>query len=221
MGKTICGKVMAFCVCTFFFWSFVTQARAQVPVVTLEKQIPVHFWTLEIEPWWLLDAVRDGVETFVEEYHIVDDPAAGSSAGILFASEKRHADAVKSQTGTLKMPGKNLKSGDVVYLPPLFGLHLLKRGDKYGLLTTGGNIVVLPVYDQMAFLYANHPEWGSVLLPMLIVYKGGRYALMDPSGFLVSRFCDTEEEIPSAYIVSKANEFKITDTVQPEELWGF
>ncbi|MCM1170185.1 MAG: hypothetical protein NC324_09660 [Bacteroides sp.] len=213
----------AVAVCALAFLLFGIRTQAQVSCITLEKQIPIHFWGQKIEPWWLSDVVKNGVENFVKEHLIVDDPQAvkDSSFAVVFASEKRHADALKSQSGKLKMQGKNLKSGDAVYLPSLFGLHLLKRGNQFGLLSTGGNIVVMPVYDQIAFLYANHPEWGSVLLPMMIVYKGGKYALMDPSGFPVTRFCDMEEELSSAYIVGKANEFKITDTIQPEEIWGF
>ena len=213
-------KSVAVCAIAFFFWGG-TKAWSQVSCITLEKQIPVHFWGQKIAPWWLSD-IKNDLDNFVKEHRIIDDPeiSKDSSFAVVFASEKRHTNALKIQSKQLKLPGKNLKSGDTVYLPSLFGIHLFKRADAFGLLTTGGNIVVMPVYDQIAFLYANSSEWGSVLLPMLIVYKGGKYALMDPSGFLVSRFCDTEDELSSAYIVGPVNEFKIIDTI-PEKYWGF
>ncbi len=216
-------KAVAVCALAFFFLGIRPEARSQVSCITLEKQIPIHFWGQKIESWWLSDVVKNGVESYVKEHSIIDDPQTvkDSVFVVIFASEKRHAEALNVQAGKLRMPGKNLKSGDAVYMPSLFGVHLFRRGNGFGLLTPSGNIVVMPVYDQIAFLYTNDSEWGSVLLPMMIVYKGGKYALMDPSGFLVSRFCDTEEELSSAYIVSRANEFRITDTVQPEEIWGF
>lgn len=213
-------KAVAACAIAFFFLGIGTKAWSQVSCITLEKQIPIHFWGQKIESWWLSD-IKDNWKDFAKDHLIIKDPKAAkeSSFAMLFASEKRHAEALKIQSEPLEIPGNNLKSGDAVYLPSLFDLYLFKRKDAFGLLSTGGNIVVMPVYEQIAFLYADS-EWGPVLLPMMMVYKGGKYALMDPSGFLVSRFCDTEEELSSAYIVGPVNEFKITDTI-PEKLWGF
>lgn len=202
-----------------------TTLRAQWASIRLEKQIPIHYWAYKVEPWWFseIGKDKDGLDGFLEEYRLAEDPdrLADSTHVAVFASRERHAFAVKSQSGKRNIPKKKIKQGDVVYSPHVLGLYLTRREGKYGLMTSKGNIVVMPVYEDMAFLYTYTPEWGTTLLPMLIVYKGGKYALMDPSGFLVSRFCDTEAEIPSAYIVGKANEFKITDTVLPERLWGF
>lgn len=190
--------VAAYCAIAFFFLGIGTKAWSQVSYITLENQIPTHFWGQKIESWWWSD-IKSSWEDFAKSHLVTDN--------------------LKVQSKPLEISENNLTFRDTVYLPSLFDLYLFKRRGAFGLLSTGGNIVVLPVYDRIAFLYTDS-KWGSVLLPMMMVYKGGKYALMDPSGFLVSRFCDTEEDLSSAYIVGPVNEFKITDTI-PEKFWGF
>lgn len=199
--------------------------HARVPYIKLRNQLPLYFWPYKVPPEWFsfvsTDKERD---QFVKSYGIARVPDnrfsdSTFSAEFLYASSREKLDK-KSRSDVAAIPSKKRKAGDRFYEPQLFDVYLLRREEKYGLVTCKGNTVIPPVYDQIVFLYGDAPRMGMVVMPMVLVYKGGKYALMDTNGFFVSRFCDRPEDLPSAYVVSAADRFSIKDRV-PDKYWGF
>lgn len=224
MNKDYLKHIVRFLLLSVFF-SAGMLVRGQVPYVRLDGSLPIHFWSLKTEKWWYSEVAGDKQQDkFIKDYGLARVPEKhvhDTSFVVVRADAGKRGNGTKEKAELKRIPRKKLKESDRIYWPQLFGLYLLEREGRFGLITAKGNIITAPVYDQIVFLYGNEADFGTVIMPMLLVYKGGKYALMDPTGFLVTRFCDSEDALPSAYIVGAANEFKITDTIQPDKIWGF
>lgn len=197
--------------------------HARVPYIKLRNQLPMYFWSHKVLPEWF-SFISDDKERdqFIKSYGIERVPENrrfDSNFSVRFLYIRKDLDK-KSYSDVDAIPSKKRKAGDKIYQPQLFDVYLIRREGRYGLITSKGNVVIPPVYDQIVFLYGDVPKMGMVVMPMVLVYKGGKYALMDTNGFFVSRFCDRLEDLPSAYVVSEADRFSIKARV-PDKYWGY
>ena len=104
----------------------------------------------------------------------------------------------------------------------MFDAYLYKQDGKYGLMTENGVGVAAPAYDRIVYLYQYYAaEQTWALCPLILVQANRQYALLHYTGFIVTKFCKTMEELPNAWLMTKANEFKINEKVVPESLWGY
>ncbi len=196
-----------------------SQIQTRIRVQKFEEEIPVCRWTYGGDAGQqqsMFDPGTEWVETFAVRF--VD----GDSSRLVYKDVEEHLKVADFRKAGWKQGNRNLRRLDSVWFPPMFDAYLYKQDGKYGLMTADGIGVAAPAYDQIIFLYryyAKEKTWA--LCPLILVQANRQYALLHYTGFLVTRFCKTVEELADAWLMTKANSFKINQKVDPESLWGY
>lgn len=205
--------------CLMLFGMLAGIGQAQITVQKFEGEIPVCRWTYggedgDMSPMFYPD--KEWVQTFAVRFE------SGDSSSLVYKDVNEHRKVIEFRKTDWKQRNRNLRKLDSVWFPPMFDAYLYKQDGKYGLMTENGVGVAAPAYDRIVFLYqyyASEQAWA--LCPLILVQANRQYALLHYTGFIVTKFCKKIEELPNAWLMTEANEFKINQRVEPESLWGY
>ena len=220
MGKRHRQKINLFFILVFVLSGIgQTRAQTQIQVQKFEEEIPVYRWPHGGDAGQrpaLFYPGTEWVETFAVRF------VNGDSSRLVYKDAKEHQKVTDFRKGDWKQGNRNLRRLDSVWFPPMFDAYRYKQDGKYGLMTGKGVGVAAPAYDRIIFLYRYYEKEKTwALCPLILVQANRQYALLHYTGFLVTRFCKTVEELADAWLMTKANSFKINQKVEPESLWGY
>ena len=190
------GKVRMF-FCLMLLGMVLSIGQAQIQVQRFEEEIPICRWTYggedgDMSPMFYPD--KEWVQTFAVRFESAD------SSRLVYKDAGEHRKVIEFRNTDWKQRNRNLRKLDSVWFPPMFDAYLYKQDGKYG-------------------YYAAEQTWA--LCPLILVQANRQYALLHYTGFIVTEFCKTIEELPGAWLMTRANEFKINEKVMPESLWGY
>lgn len=205
--------------CLMLLGMVLSIGQAQITVQKFEEEIPICRWTYGGEGGdmsLMFYPDKEWVQTFAVRFE------SGDSSRLVYKDAGEHRKVMEFRNTDWKQRNRNLRKLDSVWFPPMFDAYLYKQDGKYGLMTENGVGVAAPAYDRIVYLYQYYAaEQTWALCPLILVQVNRQYALLHYTGFIVTEFCKTIEELPGAWLMTRANEFKINEKVMPESLWGY